>query len=52
MTDGAPAYDPREHSRLLLDGPDRSAARAMLKAIGFTDADLSQPIIGVGTTWI
>ena len=24
----------------------------MLKAIGFTDADLSQPIIGVGTTWI
>jgi dihydroxy-acid dehydratase len=52
MTDGAPAYDPREHSRVLLDGPDRAAARAMLKAIGFTDADLSKPIIGVGTTWI
>jgi dihydroxy-acid dehydratase len=52
MTDPAPAYDPREHSRLLLDGPDRAAARAMLKAIGFTDADLSKPIIGVGTTWI
>ena len=52
MNDRAPAYDPREHSRLLLDGPDRAAARAMLKAIGFTDADLSRPIIGVGTTWI
>ncbi len=24
----------------------------MLKAIGFTDEDLSKPIIGVGTTWI
>lgn len=46
------AYDPREHSRVLLDGPDRAAARAMLKGIGFTDEDLSKPIIGVGTTWI
>jgi dihydroxy-acid dehydratase len=55
MTDAAaPAapYDPREHSRLLLDGPDRAAARAMLKAIGFTDDDLSKPIVGVATTWI
>jgi dihydroxy-acid dehydratase len=55
MTDPEPAsapYDPREHSRILLDGPDRAAARAMLKAIGFTDEDLSKPIIGVGTTWI
>ncbi|MDQ3492760.1 MAG: dihydroxy-acid dehydratase, partial [Chloroflexota bacterium] len=52
MADATPAYDPREHSRVLLDGPDRAAARAMLKAIGFTDDDLSKPIIGVGTTWI
>ena len=46
------AYDPREHSSILLDGPDRAAARAMLKAIGFSDDDLSKPIIGVGTSWI
>jgi dihydroxy-acid dehydratase len=52
MTDAAAPYDPREHSRILLDGPDRAAARAMLKAIGFTDEDLAKPIIGVGTTWI
>jgi dihydroxy-acid dehydratase len=45
-------HDPRAHSRVLLDGPDRAAARAMLKAIGFSDEDLSRPIIGVGTTWI
>ncbi len=52
MSETVSEYDPREHSRLLLDGPDRAAARAMLKAIGFTDADLAKPIIGVGTTWI
>ncbi|HJP71508.1 MAG TPA: dihydroxy-acid dehydratase [Candidatus Limnocylindria bacterium] len=46
------AYDPREHSSILLDGPDRAAARSMLKAIGFSDDDLSKPIVGVGTTWI
>jgi dihydroxy-acid dehydratase len=44
--------DPRQHSRVLLDGPDRAPSRAMLKAIGFTDEDLSKPIIGVATTWI
>ncbi len=52
MADSAATYDPREHSRVLLDGPDRAGARAMLKAIGFTDEDLAKPIIGVGTTWI
>ncbi|MCC6617448.1 MAG: dihydroxy-acid dehydratase [Chloroflexi bacterium] len=52
MTESPARHDPRSHSRLLLDGPDRAAARAMLKAIGFTDDDLSKPIIGVGTTWI
>ncbi len=46
------ANDPRQHSRVLLDGPDRAPARAMLKAIGFTDEDLSKPIVGVATTWI
>jgi dihydroxy-acid dehydratase len=46
------ANDPRQHSRVLLDGPERAPARAMLKAIGFTDEDLSKPIVGVATTWI
>ena len=39
-------------SHNLLVGPDRAPARAMLKAIGFTDEDLSRPIIGVANTWI
>ncbi len=36
----------------LLDGPGRAPARAMLKAVGFTDADLSRPLVGVANTWI
>lgn len=44
--------DPRHRSRLLLDGPERAPARAMLKAIGFTDEDLSRPLVGIANTWI
>jgi len=36
----------------LLEGPGRAPARAMLKAVGFTDADLSRPLVGVANTWI
>jgi len=44
--------DSREHSRIILEGRDRAGARAMLKAIGFTDADLTKPIVGIANTWI
>ena len=47
-----PSDPAKRHSHALTDGPDRAGARAMLKAIGFTDDDLSQPIIGVATSWI
>ncbi len=47
------ATDPaKRHSSALTDGPDRAGARAMLKAIGFTDDDLAKPLVGVATTWI
>ncbi len=39
------------HSRTLVEGPDRAAARAMFKAIGLTDDDLNKPIIGIANTW-
>jgi dihydroxy-acid dehydratase len=42
----------KRHSAAITDGPDRAGARAMLKAVGFTDEDLAKPIVGVGTTWI
>ena len=44
--------DLKHISRGITDGRDRAGARAMFKAIGFTDADLSRPLIGVANTWI
>ncbi|MGH7351468.1 MAG: dihydroxy-acid dehydratase, partial [Candidatus Methylomirabilales bacterium] len=44
--------DPKAHSRAITEGPDRAPARAMLKAIGFTDQDLERPFVGVANTWI
>ena len=47
-----PANPLKRRSAEMTDGPSRAPARAMLKAIGFTDDDLAKPIIGVATTWI
>ena len=42
----------KPRSGVITDVPDRAPTRAMLKAAGFTDEDLSRPIIGVANTWI
>jgi len=47
-----PSDPAKRHSAAITDGPDRAAARAMLKAIGFSDDDLARPLVGVSTTWI
>src|SRR5215468_1191032 len=44
--------DLKHRSRLITDGRDRAPARAMYKAIGFTDDDLRKPLIAVANTWI
>ena len=41
----------KRNSSAITSGPSRAPARAMLKAIGFSDADLSRPIIGIANTW-
>ncbi len=46
------AYDPKARSRTITDGLTRAGARAMLKAVGYTDEDLARPIIGIANTWI
>jgi dihydroxy-acid dehydratase len=46
------ALDPRHRSRTLYDGKERAPARSQLKAIGFSDTDLAQPIVGIANTWI
>lgn len=38
-------------SRVLLSGRDRAPARAMLRAVGMTDADFEKPLIGIANTW-
>jgi dihydroxy-acid dehydratase len=46
------AFDPRHKSRALLDGADRAAARSYFRAVGFTDEDLSRPLVGIAHCWI
>jgi dihydroxy-acid dehydratase len=41
----------KKNSAAITEGPSRAPARAMLKAIGFTDEDLKKPIIGIANTW-
>ncbi len=45
-------FDAKQRSRTITNGPARSGARAMLKAVGFTDEDLAKPIVGIANTWI
>ena len=41
----------KRQSAAMTDGPDRAPARAMLRAVGLTDKDFRQPLIGVANTW-
>src|SRR5580698_5787515 len=43
--------DPRAYSRVVFDGVKQTAARAMLRPLGFQDADFQRPQIGVASTW-
>src|SRR5215475_2486343 len=44
--------DLKHISRAITEGRSRAGARSMFKAVGYTDADLSKPLIGVANTWI
>ncbi|MBV1883979.1 MAG: dihydroxy-acid dehydratase [Pseudomonadales bacterium] len=41
----------RKHSSLVVDGIAQAPSRAMLRAVGFTDADFKKPQIGIASTW-
>ncbi len=47
----AGAADRRAFSRLVVDGIKQAPARAMLRAVGFEDADFAKPQIGIASTW-
>lgn len=41
----------RPHSAPVVDGYQRAASRAMLRAVGFDDKDFQKPQIGIASTW-
>ena len=41
----------RKHSSQVVDGVDKAPARAMLRAVGFSDADFHKPQVGIASTW-
>jgi len=45
------SIDPREHSRVIVEGDKQAPARAMLRAVGFQEKDFALPAIGVASTW-
>src|SRR6478609_6109764 len=44
------ATDKRRHSSRVVDGLTNAPARAMLRAVGFTDADFAKPQVGIAST--
>jgi dihydroxy-acid dehydratase len=43
--------DLRKYSKIVVDGVAQSPSRAMLRAVGFDDADFKKPQIGIASTW-
>ncbi|MEL7448070.1 MAG: dihydroxy-acid dehydratase [Pseudomonadota bacterium] len=41
----------RRFSSIVVDGPERAPSRAMLRAVGFEDADFARPQVGIASTW-
>ncbi len=44
-------FDTKHKSKTISEGSDKTANRAMLRAMGLTDTDMAQPWIGVATVW-
>ena len=47
-----PSSPLKHRSAAMTDGPSRAPARSYLKSIGFSDEDMTKPIIGVAHMWI
>ncbi|MDX1588041.1 MAG: dihydroxy-acid dehydratase, partial [Oleiphilaceae bacterium] len=41
----------RRYSSQVVDGVGKSAGRAMLRAVGFSDEDFRKPQVGIASTW-
>lgn len=47
----AEKVNPRRYSSEVVDGLKQTPSRAMLRAVGYKDADFKKPAIGVASTW-
>src|SRR5918998_3898217 len=43
--------NPRRYSSEVVDGLKQTPTRAMLRAVGYKDADFKKPAIGIASTW-
>ncbi len=43
--------DSRPRSWMVTEGPERAPARAMLRAVGFSEEDFGKPQVGVASSW-
>ncbi len=51
MTQQKTKNQKRKYSSIVVDGVERAASRAMLRAVGFKDDDFKKPQIGIASTW-
>jgi dihydroxy-acid dehydratase len=51
MSKKSNTVDPRHYSRVVVDGLKQTPSRAMLRAVGFVDADFDKPQVGIASTW-
>ncbi len=51
MTAKTKRSNSRQFSSQVVDGLKNAPARAMLRAVGFNDADFSKPQVGIASTW-
>ncbi|MFP5429619.1 MAG: dihydroxy-acid dehydratase [Gammaproteobacteria bacterium] len=51
MCDNEKPINIRKHSSEVVDGIETAPARAMLRAVGFTDEDFKKPQVGIASTW-
>ena len=51
MTEDSNKNAKRRYSSVVVDGVEQAPSRAMLRAVGFTDADFTKSQIGIASTW-
>lgn len=51
MANDSDNTDLRRYSKIVVDGVEQAPSRAMLRAVGFSEADFGKPQIGIASTW-